>query len=1101
MSGRVRVLYVTPRRALGKRLESLFASERPDVAFSFVTSVEGARAALRAERIDRVVLDAAVGGPASERELRREDSDASVTTISSTGVGRSSEEIGGQLSGGEPEPVRALARRIVDGVAFEAVADGGVEDDHFWALAEGLSDGVLVIDTDSVVRFANPAVEGIFGYAPDELVGESLTKLMPEDLAERHRERIESYLREGERHVDWNYLELTGRHRDGSDVALSVSFSEYVAGDEVRFTGVVRDISERKRRESELHDRIRQQRALSTFSRHALGDEPLDDLMDEAVELVAEALEQEYAGVLEYRADSDDLLTRAVAGWSDDIVDSAAIGTERDSQAGYTLLTEEPVVTEDLTTEDRFSSDELLESVDATGGISALIGSPDEPWGVLGSHDPDPQSYADHDVQFVQSIAHILATVIQRRERERRLERSEAMLDAVGDGVYALDADSRFVAVNDAYVDLTGYDPEELLGEHASKVIGPSLYEDSKRIQAVLEGGEDVVTTEVTLPTADGGSIPVEVRITPFSLGDETGRVGVVRDVSERKHREEKLTSLNEMFRSLVDAETRTEICQCGVDTAVEVLGFPNAAVALYDDDTNSLVPTVRRWNGDDIDDALLGSRAEGVAWQTFVESETKQYDELRSELDADTAMQSALAVPLGKYGVFIAASPDRDAFDATDRSLADMLSSNLRSALDRSEREETLRDQRNDLQKKNRELERVNRLNSVIREITKALTQASSKEDVMQAVCSRLTESGPYRFAWFGTHDTATDEVRPEAWAGVEEGYLETIDVNAASDEPEGRGPSGRAIRTREIQVQNDLLGDPPFDPWREQALKRGYRSSASVPVVYGGTLRGVLNLYAGEPGIFDELERAVLSELGETIGYALNALEQKQALVSERSVELDFRIRGTGNPILEFVDQTDTEFEFENAVQRSDGRLHVFFTIRDRSPEETLEFVGTIPWIESVRLVTERDGECLYECALSDRSFLRSLMDRGAMPKTITATEGEGRFVIRLPQSADVRTFVDLFEDYYDDVDLVARRERDEPVMTRQDFESELDERLTERQSEVLRTAFFSGFFEWPRESTAEEIAEALGVSQPTVSRHIRGAERTLFGLLFEE
>ncbi|NEU56703.1 PAS domain S-box protein [Halorussus sp. MSC15.2] len=1101
MSGRVRVLYVTPRRVVGRLLESLFAAERPDVSFSFVTGVDAARTAVRAERIDRVVLDPAVGGPESASELRRENSDVRVTTIANTGVGRPPDGTGGQLPRGEPDPVRALSRRIEDAAAPGAVTDGGVETDHFYALAEELSDGVIVIDTDSVVQFANPAVEEIFGYSPDELVGESLTKLMSDDLAERHREGIESYLRDGERHVDWNYLELTGRHRDGSDVVLSVSFSEHAVDDEVLFTGVVRDISDRKRRESELHDRIRQQRALSTFSRHALGDEPLDDLMDEAVELVAEALGQEYAGVLEYRPDSDDLLTRAVAGWPDDIVDSAAIGTERDSQAGYTLLTEDPVVTEDLTTEERFSRDELLESADATGGISALIGSPDDPWGVLGSHDPEPQSYADHDVQFVQSMAHILATVIQRRERERRLERSEAMLDAVGDGVYALDADSQFVAVNDAYVELTGYDREELLGEHASKVTGPSLYEDSKQIQAALEGGEDVVTTEVTLPTADGESIPVEVRITPLALGDETGRVGVVRDVSERKHREEKLTSLNEMFRSLADAETRTEICQCGVDTAVEVLGFPNAAVALYDDDANSLVPTVRRWDGEDIDDALLGSRAEGVAWQTFVESETKQYDELRSELDADAELQSALTVPLGKYGVFIAASPDRNAFDATDRSLADMLSSNLRSAFDRSEREETLREQRNDLQAKNRELERVNRLNSVIREITKALTQASSKEDVMQAVCSRLTESGPYRFAWFGTHDTATDEVRPEAWAGVEEGYLDTIDVNADSDEPEGRGPSGRAIRTREIQVQNDLLGDPPFDPWREQALKRGYRSSASVPVVYGGTLRGVLNLYAGEPGIFDELERAVLSELGETIGYALNALEQKQALVSERSVELDFRIRGTGNPILEFVDQTDAEFEFENAVQRSDGRLHVFFTIRDRSPEETLEFLRNIPWIESVRLVTERDDEYLYECALSDRSFLRSLMDRGAMPKTITATEGEGRFVIRLPQSADVRTFVDLFEDYYDDVDLVARREHDEPVMTRQDFESELDERLTERQAEVLRTAFFSGFFEWPRESTAEEIAEALGVSQPTVSRHIRGAERTLFGLLFEE
>jgi predicted DNA binding protein len=152
-------------------------------------------------------------------------------------------------------------------------------------------------------------------------------------------------------------------------------------------------------------------------------------------------------------------------------------------------------------------------------------------------------------------------------------------------------------------------------------------------------------------------------------------------------------------------------------------------------------------------------------------------------------------------------------------------------------------------------------------------------------------------------------------------------------------------------------------------------------------------------------------------------------------------------------------------------------------------------------VRLVTEREGESLYECTLAESTFLRTLMDRGAIPRSITATDGEGRFVVRVPPSADVRTFVNLFDDYYGQAELTARRERDEPVLTRQEFEAELRERLTDRQEEVLEMAYFGGFFEWPRESTAEEIADALGVSQPTVSRHIRGAERVLFALLFDD
>jgi predicted DNA binding protein len=203
----------------------------------------------------------------------------------------------------------------------------------------------------------------------------------------------------------------------------------------------------------------------------------------------------------------------------------------------------------------------------------------------------------------------------------------------------------------------------------------------------------------------------------------------------------------------------------------------------------------------------------------------------------------------------------------------------------------------------------------------------------------------------------------------------------------------------------------------------------------------------------------------------------------------------------LLALVTETEAKFEFKDAIQRSDGRLHVFFTIRDLSPDETIDFIEDVSWIESVRLVTEGDGEYLYDCTLSDDAFLTSLVDRGAMPQSITASQSESRFVIRLPQSADVRAFVDIFEEYYEEAQLVARRERDEPVMTRQEFESELTERLTDRQREVLQTAYRSGFFEWPRGSTAQEIADALDVSQPTVSRHLRAAERALFGLLFED
>lgn len=812
MTGPVRALFVTGDDSAGRRLESRFEGDESVIVLSFVTSVEEALLALDAVRVDHVVVDSTVGnsvGGADDRldgvETLVERLEAEVPTDVPIDVLPSDAPV-------DAPSLDAPVDAAPDGGAATGIfPDGGLEADYFHVLAETLSDAILVIDADSTVQYANPAVEDVFGYRPEELVGESLTELMYPDDAEGHREGVERYLREGERHVDWNHVEFVGRHREGHEVPLEVSYSEFVADGEIRFTGVLRDVSERKRRE-------------------------------------------------------------------------------------------------------------------------------------------------------------------------------------------------------------------------------------------------------------------------------------------------EKLASLTELLGSMPDAETATDICDLGVEAAVETLGFPNAAIALYDDESNELVSTVQRWAGGEVDDALLSDPETDVAWEIFVAGESRVYADLHAELDDGTEMVSAIAVPLGKYGVFLAGAPDPDAFDSTDQSLAEVMCSTVRSALERAERETALRTQRNELEEKNSELERVNRLNRVMREITGALTRSTSREDLMQAICDRLADSGPYRFAWFGEQDVSTDGIRPRAWAGVEDGYLDEVVVTADEAESLGNGPSGRAVRTKDVQVQNDLLGDPPFAPWREQALKRGYRSSASVPVTYEGTIRGVLNLYADEPGVFGGTEQEVLSELGEFIGYALNALEQRRALVSERSIELDFRVRGDEYPILAFVTETDAEFEFVTTVQRGDD-LHFFFNIRGADPEETLAFAETLPGISETRLVVERGDIALYQGVLEESSFLASLVNQGVIPRTITATDGEGRFVVRIRQNSDVRSVVERFEETFDDVELVARREVDEPVMTRQEFEAELAERLTERQEEVARMAYFSGFFEWPRESTAEEIADVLDVSQPTVSRHVRGAERALFGLFFED
>lgn len=122
-------------------------------------------------------------------------------------------------------------------------------------LTRAVNDAIITIDADTRIQSANPAVEDIFGYPPEELVGERLTLVMPDELADRHLRGIRRYLRTGERDLDWSHVELPGRRRDGSEVPLAISFSEFEHNGDRYFTGVIRDDTERKHLEDQLRAR------------------------------------------------------------------------------------------------------------------------------------------------------------------------------------------------------------------------------------------------------------------------------------------------------------------------------------------------------------------------------------------------------------------------------------------------------------------------------------------------------------------------------------------------------------------------------------------------------------------------------------------------------------------------------------------------------------------------------------------------------------------------------------------------------------------------------------------------------------------------------
>lgn len=135
------------------------------------------------------------------------------------------------------------------------------QQEQYRAMMEAASDVIVTIDEDGTIRNINPAVEELFGYDPEELVGENLTVLMSEDYRDFHEEGLQQYLETGNRNRDWSNVELPGRRADGSEIPLAISFGEVEHGNETYFIGIIRDISETKkyqRRLEQANERLEQ---------------------------------------------------------------------------------------------------------------------------------------------------------------------------------------------------------------------------------------------------------------------------------------------------------------------------------------------------------------------------------------------------------------------------------------------------------------------------------------------------------------------------------------------------------------------------------------------------------------------------------------------------------------------------------------------------------------------------------------------------------------------------------------------------------------------------------------------------------------------------
>lgn len=453
-----------------------------------------------------------------------------------------------------------------------------------------------------------------------------------------------------------------------------------------------------------------------------------------------------------------------------------------------------------------------------------------------------------------------LIDITERKRTEEALGASEAelraLVNAMTDVIFVGDSTGRYLKIVET-------NPSKLY-RPSKELLGKTLHDVFPREQADFFLSKISTTLETREPINFEYSLLIGTELLWFNatispLSDDTTLM-VARDITDRKHSEDALRSTADR---LAQAQRMARLGNWELDLTTNVLTWsdeiyrifeldPDQFPASYEGFLNAIHPADR----DMVNDAYSGSVASRTPYdiihRLLMKDGRIKYVNERCETDYNEDGR-----PLRSRGTV---------HDITER---------VRS-------EEAQR--------------RLNRELRAISDCNQALLRAEDESTLLHDVCRIICEEAGYRMAWVGFAEQDEEKtVRPVAWAGVEEGYLTAARITWA-DEERGRGPTGKAIRTGESACVQDFSIEEEATPWREEALRHGYRSSIALPLKDDEKRTfGALNIYSGDPAAFTEHEERLLEELAGDLAFGITVLrsrnERKLAEAALRQSEEKYR------------------------------------------------------------------------------------------------------------------------------------------------------------------------------------------------------------------
>jgi PAS domain S-box-containing protein len=500
--------------------------------------------------------------------------------------------------------------------------------------------------------------------------------------------------------------------------------------------------------------------------------------------------------------------------------------------------------------------------------------------------------------------------VTERRLAEDRLRKSA---DEIHDlynnapcGYHSIDPDGTVVRVNHTELSWLGYTSIEVVGrKNLSDLLTPeSRKAFEARFPKFKEEGK-IQDLELEMVRKDGTLLPVLLSAT--ALRDRRGNYvmsrSTVYDITARRRAEDavrRLAQLQTVVAGLGEYALRGATLDKVMDEAV---GQVARALGTEFCKVLELLPgrdaCLLRW-GVGWKPGYVGSLTVSVgersqAGYTLLSTEPVVVENIETEkrfsgpqLLVDHGVVSGVSVVImakeGPYGVLGAHTRTRRTFTRDEVSFLQAVSNILGSTVERYRAEA--------------QLLRINRANRALSLCNEAMVRATDESEFLQRICDLIVEEGGYRLCWVGrAENDEAMSVLPLAGAGFDEGYLSLLNITWADTE-RGRGPVGIGIRTRQTVLVKNIATDPRMAPWRDEALKRGYGSIISIPLLVDSGVFGTINIYAAEPDAFGDEEVHLLTELASDLAFGIRTLrtraerERAEEGIRKLNAELEQRV-----------------------------------------------------------------------------------------------------------------------------------------------------------------------------------------------------------------